>query len=285
MRRKRCCGFMGVSSDGKKAMIRLLMEADRAKATVLLNKDPYHNLYLLGNLEKLGFSHELSQFWGDFSDDGAGVLRGVINRYMNGWAVYGLPDADWPALGNVVDTHPVKAARLQDNPGGVSSLLRFLKTYDCANLAIEELMALPPADFRPLPAPKGVCVRRGVIADLPVLVEFYGNAGDMARTGQAVIRPLQETRLWLAEENSRILSSALTNAETGQLAMIGGVFTQPGARNRGLSQAVCSSLCRELLSMGLAPVLYWQRREAGAVYRKLGFRPIGEWRSVWLQAR
>lgn len=265
-------------------MIRLLTKADKEQVIALLHKDFHHNLYLLGNLEKLGFSHKLSKFWGDFSGDGAGVLRGVINLYMNGWTVYGLPDADWPALGAVVDAHPMKAARLQDNPGGVASLLPFLKTYGCANLVVEELMHLLPAHFRPVSAPNGVQIRPGVLADLPELVEFYGNAGDMARSEQAVVRPLQDTRLWLAKENGKILSSALTNAETKHMAMIGGVFTQPGARNRGLSQAVCSALCQDLFSAGLTPVLYWRQPEAGAVYRKLGFHTIGEWRAVWLQA-
>jgi len=88
--------------------------------------------------------------------------------------------------------------------------------------------------------------------------------------------------LWLAEEQGQIQAAALTNAEAAGMAIIGGVFTRPAARGRGLSQAVCSALCQELLAEGVQPVLYWRNPAAGTVYRKLGFRPIGEWRAVWL---
>jgi hypothetical protein len=263
-------------------MICLLTEADRAATIELLNRDPQLNLYMLGNLEKLGFANDFSQFWGDFAESGARTLRGVINRYMNGWAIYGQPDADWAGLAAVLDQHPVKAARLQDNPGGVPSLLPYLQRYAEERTVVEELMDLVAADFRPQPPPTGVTVRRGELADLAALVAFYADADDMTRTPAAVARPLQDTRLWLAEEHGTILATALTNAETTQLAMIGGVYTKPAARGRNLSQAVCGALCADLFAAQRQPVLYWGKPAAGTVYRKLGFRPRGQWRAVWL---
>lgn len=266
-------------------MIRLLTENDRGPLLALLNAEPQLNLYMLGNLEKLGFAQDLCQFWGDVTEKVSGIIeiRGVINRYMNGWAVYGQPQANWAGLGAVLDSHPIPAARLQDNPGGVASFLPYLQRYNCEKLVVEELMDLSPATFQPVGAPAGVTVRRGSMDDYGALVEFYADAEDMTRTPPGVARPLQDTRLWLAEEHGKILSTALTNAETAQLAMIGGVFTQPSARGRGLSQAVCSALCQDLFATGRQPVLYWGKPAAGAVYRKLGFRPMGEWRAVWLQ--
>ncbi|MEZ4640332.1 MAG: hypothetical protein R2856_36135 [Caldilineaceae bacterium] len=62
----------------------------------LLRRDAALNLYPLGNMASLGFDSEICQFWGDFGADGR--VRGVLNRYMTGWVIYGLPDADWPAL-------------------------------------------------------------------------------------------------------------------------------------------------------------------------------------------
>ena len=107
----------------------------------------------------------------------------------------------------------------------------------------------------------------------------------MARTPAAVERPIRDTRLWLAEEQGEVISTALTNAETSTLAMIGGVYTPPAQRGRKLSQAVCSALCADLLAADKQPVLYWGNPAAGAVYHKLGFRPQGQWRAVWLQAK
>ncbi|MCL4860460.1 MAG: GNAT family N-acetyltransferase [Caldilineaceae bacterium] len=266
-------------------MIRLLTESDRSAVTALLSSEPSFNLYMLGTLEKLGFDQDFCQFWGDFDTEatGQGALRGVINRYMVGWTVYGRADADWAALAQVLDAHPLQADRLQDNPGGTPSLLPYLRRYRTTKLVIEEVMELPKPRFRPAAPPAGVVVRRATIDDLEPLVTFYAGADDMSRTRAGVLRPLQDTRLWLAEEGGLILATALTNAETNQLAMIGGVYTQPAARGRGLSQAVCSALCQDLLGAGLHPVLYWGQPAAGAVYRKLGFHATGKWRAVWLE--
>jgi len=268
-------------------MIRLLTEDDHKSVSTLLNRDPALNLYMLGNMETLGFAQNFCQFWGDWSEaDGTRRLRAVLNRYMNGWTVYGLPDADWPGLARFIDTHPEPATRLQDNPGGIPSFTPFLRRYRVDQLHTEELMALDAVDFSPQPAPDQIVIRRATLADLPALTRFYANAGDMSRSPTGVERPLRDTRVIVAEsiteKDGEIVSSALTNAETGRMAMIGGVFTPVHARGRGLSQAVCSALCASLLADGKRPALYWKHPAAGAIYRKLGFHAVGEWRSAWL---
>ncbi len=265
-------------------MICLLHEADRSAAIALLAAAPQLTLYMRGNLEKLGFARDFCEFWGDVAEEQNGTyhLRAILNRYMTGWSVYGEFATDWRGLGQVLDTHTAGATRLQDNPGGIDTFLPYLRRYYGEQTKVEELMELSQGDFQPITPPADVTVRRGVMDDLPALTKFYATACDMARPPAAIVRPLQDTRLWLAEQNGSVLATALTNAEIQQMAMIGGVFTAPFARGRGLSQAVCSALCAELFAEGKQPALYWANPAAGAVYRKLGFRPIGHWRSVWL---
>ncbi|MCC6166568.1 MAG: GNAT family N-acetyltransferase [Caldilineaceae bacterium] len=264
-------------------MIRPLREAARSAAVALLRAAPYLNLYLLGNIESLGFDQPFCEFWGDF--DGP-VLRAMVNRYMQGWSVYGNADADWAGLAAVVDGHPVDAERLQDNPGGIPSFLPYLRRYEAFKVEEQQVMDLAEADFRPRPAPEGVRVRRASLTDLGALALFYSDAGSMSRSPLGVERPLRDTRLWLAEADGKadgeVLSAALTNAETRDLAMIGGVYTPPQWRNRGLSQVVCSALCADLLATGKRPVLYWHNPSAGRVYARLGFRLRGVWRSARL---
>jgi predicted GNAT family acetyltransferase len=266
-------------------MIRQLREADRDAAQALLETAPYLNLYMLGNIESLGFGHEECQFWGDIDPvepDGSSV-RGIINRYMHGWTIFGRTDANWPALARVLDEHPVPAARLQDNPGGAPSLLPYITNYAAAKVSETQLMDLAAGALRPQPAPSSSLVRRATLADLAPLVAFYADAEQMTRSAPAVARPLHDTRVWVAEVDRTLVAAALTNAETRTLAMIGGVFTKPAWRNRGFSLAVCSALCAELIGSGRKPVLYWETAAAGAVYRKLGFQARGIWRSVWLE--
>jgi GNAT superfamily N-acetyltransferase len=266
-------------------MLRALGPADYDGTVRLLSMSPALNLYMLGNLEKHGFGADFCEFWGDFEDVvGANVTpRAVLNRYMNGWSVYGLPDADWRGLAAVMDDHPEAGTRLQDNPGGIESFLPFLRRYAVDQVTEEELMALRTEDFRPASTLPNCEVRRATLADLDALAALYAEAEHMTRTRAAVERPLRHTRVWTALTGGEMRAAALTNAETSGLAMIGGVYTLPAWRGQGLSQVVCSALCAELLGEGIQPFLYWDTPAAGAVYRKLGFHRVGVWRSAWIR--
>ncbi|MBX3001099.1 MAG: GNAT family N-acetyltransferase [Caldilineaceae bacterium] len=262
-------------------MIRPLAEEDRAQTVALLQRAAAQNLYALGNLDAHGFGADFCQFWGSFGD--GGELQAVLNRYMAGWVVYGASNADWVGLGNVVDRHPIGAERLQDNPGGVGSFLPYLRRYRARIVEEEELMILDPADFRPDERKIAATVCRATLADLPALVALYADAGDMSRSPAAVERPLRERRMWVAVVEGEICAAALTNAEIKDAAMIGGVFTRPDMRGKGLSQAVVSAISAELLALGKTPTLYWVNPVAGAIYHKLGFHPVGTWRAVRLE--
>lgn len=263
-------------------MIRELIEKDRAQTEALLSKAPEYNLYVLGNLRSVGFDQpDLSQFWGDF--DEVGQLRGVINRYMTGWVVYGELDADWNGLGRILDGANPPAQRLQDNPGGIESLLPFIPHYQVSRISIQTFMALYQPDFVSASNRPDIQVRRATIEDIPALVEFYSDAEHMTRSPKGVAQPVRRTRLWLAEMDGEVCSAALTNAETDQVAMIGGVYTPPRYRSNGYSHSVCSALCADLLQDGKRPVLYWETPAAGKVYTKLGFQRIGDWRALRIE--
>lgn len=264
-------------------MIRKLGEADRGATARLLLEALHYNLFMLGNLETLGFESALCEFWGDLSPAGNGEIRGLVNRYMDSWNVYGHAEADWAGLGQVVDRHAVGARRIQDNPGGIASFLPYLQQYQVLRANVQEMMELADADLCRVGAPPESRVRRATLADLGGLIELYANAEQMTRTPEAVRRPLEVTRIWVAEVEGAIRAAALTNAEVLGCAMIGGVYTHPEWRGRGLSTAVCAALCMELIQVGQRPVLYWHTPAAGVVYRRLGFCAIGDWRSIWLQ--
>lgn len=270
-------------------MIRLLHEQDRAAAVRLTQESPVYNLYILGNIDAVGFDRPFCQFWGDVAPDGS--LRAIVNRYMTGWVIFGRPGADWAGLAALMDHHEVQPQRLQDNPGGIPSWLPFLRRYQAAKVDEARLMALDEGDFRPAAPPPGVRVRRAVLGDLDRLVEFFADAGSMSRGASGVERPLRDTRIWLAEPAdppahgpNPIFATALTNAEVSDRAMIGGVYTPPAYRRRGLSMAVCAGLCADLFEDAKQPVLYWENPAAGSVYDRLGFRHLGVWRSVDLKA-
>lgn len=263
-------------------MLRTLTEQDRAEVAALLHRDPELNLYMLGNIDALGFDTDFCTFHGFFGDDGA--LQAVANRYFVNWVIYGLAEAKWDELAAFLDAQG-DAERLQDNPGGIPSILPLLKRLEVESVQVEELMRLDGADFAPQPAPPGVTIRRATLADTDQLVDLYADAGSMTRTRTGVERPLRDATFMVAERAGVILSAALTNAETAELAMVGGVWTPPHNRGQGLARATVSALCAHLIATGKTPVLYWDFPAAGKVYRTLGFKPIGAWRAVRFLSR
>ena len=171
-------------------MIRKLGESDRLAAVDLLNAAPAQNLYLLGNLESVGFDEDICEFWGDFPESSA-RLNGVLNRYMSGWTIFGKRETDWGGLAAIIDGHPISATRLQDNPGGTASFQSYLKRYGARHDHCEELMQLAPQDFCAAQPPAGVRVRRAILDDLDALSALYVDAGEMARSRTGVERPLR----------------------------------------------------------------------------------------------
>lgn len=261
-------------------MIRLLAAADYDPTYTFCNQDPALNLYFLGNLESLGLETDICQFWGSF--DSAGQINGVLNRYMDGWNIADGPDCDYEGFGHILDAHPAGATRLQDNTRHIPSFQPYLRQYRSVLEITEYLCDLDSRDFNPASTPLRLATRRATLADFDALCVFYRNAEDMGRSPRGVERPLIHGRVFIVELDSEIVSSVLTNAETQTGAMIGGVYTPPQHRGKGYAGAAMVALCRSLLDDNLRPVLYYHHPAAGAIYRRLGFRDLGLWRSVRL---
>ena len=262
-------------------MIRLLTTPDYSQIYDFCNQNPALNLYFMGNLESLGVESDICQFWGSF--DAEGQITGVLMRYMDGWNIADGPGCDYAGFGQIVDEHPAGASRLQDNTRHVESFVPFLQRYQEQGSSTEYLCDLDQQDFDPTCKPWPV--RRATMADYDTLCRFYGDAGHMSRTPRGVERPLQDGRVFIVEVENQIVSSVLTNAETRTLAMIGGVFTPPAHRGKGYASAAMVELCRSLIADRIRPVLYYDNPGAGAIYRRLGFKDLGLWKSVYLVCR
>ncbi len=74
-----------------------------------------------------------------------------------------------------------------------------------------------------------------------------------------------------------MICQANSTAETAEAAILGGVATRADWRRQGLASAVMTALCGQLLSEGKKPCLFFENEEAGRIYSRLGFAPIGRW--------
>ena len=87
--------------------------------------------------------------------------------------------------------------------------------------------------------------------------------------------------LFLIEDTEgRVVSAALSSAEGGGAAMLGGVATLDEYRGLGLSTLCVGALCEELFAQGVRSVGLFYLKDnvpAARVYARLGFKPASEW--------
>jgi hypothetical protein len=256
--------------------IRQLDRDDTDDLLDLLYQDPYYNIFMIGNLENMGLDHPDLDYWGSFRD---GQLVGALMRYRAFWNVYDAGGADLKGFAWLMDRRgDVQALHGHDKL--IARLARLLRDYEVKEkrrLHFCRLSELKPA------LTSSHSVRRATLADLPALVAFYSDAEEMSRDEQSVRRCLEQGRIFVTTAGGRIVSAALTNTETQNLAMIGGVYTPPNSRYQGYASACMFAICQDLVADGREACLCYDDPVAEGIYRRLGFEKIGYWRLLLLR--
>jgi predicted GNAT family acetyltransferase len=90
---------------------------------------------------------------------------------------------------------------------------------------------------------------------------------------------LREQLVYVAEVEGIPVSKAATNARGYKVDQIGGVYTVPSQRGKGLAKAVVSELLKEVFSEKQAACLFVKKhnRSALALYERLGFSPMTDY--------
>jgi len=257
--------------------IRLLTAEDERLLHAWLMHDPLYNLFMLGNLEMMGIDAEGLRFWGEFAPGGA--LIGVAMRYRVNWCFDLGDDCDCCRFGALVDDYPDSQV-INGHPHQVNPIVARLQRYTVHETHASYYCRLPLDAALPEPAWP---TRRATTDDVDALVELYATAGMMRRDATSIRRTLAGGRIFVTEVETKIVSAALTNAETSAAAMIGGVFTPVPWRDRGYASAAMTHLCAELVAETKQPCLFYDNPAAGTIYRRLGFQDIGPWNLTRLE--
>lgn len=258
--------------------VRALTRKDEPALHALLMRDPFYNLFMIGDLEMMGLGTKELSFWGRFSP--TGEMIGAAMRYHVSWCFCATEDFDLHSFARLIDDHPDSLV-INGHPDLVDPIVAHLERY-----GVDELHASYYCRLRldsALPAPAWP-TRRATLADVNALTELYASSGMMRRGADGLRHKLEAGgRIVVTEDDGQIVSSALTTAETNDAAMIGGVFTPEPRRNRGYASAAMTHLCAELISERKQPCLFYDNPAAGAIYRWLGFEDIGPWHMVLLK--
>ncbi|HLN62352.1 MAG TPA: GNAT family N-acetyltransferase [Symbiobacteriaceae bacterium] len=235
----------------------------------LLAREPLYNLFPLANLAS-GIGPDL-EVW-------VGETGGLLMRRRSRWMVDAGPEPtrfDFAGAAAVIDafSHDL-VQNMTGRPAGVDPLYAALRRHQ--GVVYEQYFAAlaePPA---PMPYP--ATIRPASAADLDQLTALYATAGDLSRPRSAVEAMLPTC--WVAEKQGEIVSSAYVIAQTEQAAMVGGVYTPPFHRQSGYASALVHAISVWLLAQGRKPCLFYHNPNAGRIYLRLGYRPLGDWRMV-----
>ena len=92
-------------------------------------------------------------------------------------------------------------------------------------------------------------------------------------------RTLREELVFIAEKDGIPLAKAATNARGFAVDQIGGVFTVPDARGKGLGRMVVSELLKRVLREKEGACLFVKKKNRPAIslYERLGFAPVTDY--------
>lgn len=139
--------------------------------------------------------------------------------------------------------------------------------------------------------PDGLTIRRATALDTERLFDIQrqyeieevllpGNAFNAAASRQHLRETLRQQVVLVAEIAGTAVAKAGTNARGLYYDQIGGVFTEPRLRSRGISTMLMTRLIDELARAGKGASLFvkYGNRPALRLYRNLGFREEGGFR-------
>jgi len=273
-------------------MIRPLGRADTAEALALLSARPLQNVYL-EYLVRLGALGALPGFHGAFAD---GHLLGMILiSGTGGTALEARDPAAFPDLASAA-RDSVVAPRHIVGPEEITT--PFWDAYAVPGLAPlwdrrEPVYVIERTDPRP-PRADRVALAQATEADTASVVENSARqyvedlkvdrrAQDPAGFHARHAAEVRDGRWWVVRERGRIAFQVHVGPENAQVVQLGGVFTAPEARGRGVATRAIGALVDRLLERRPAVSLFCDAENAPArrTYEKVGFRPRFFYRS-WL---
>jgi predicted GNAT family acetyltransferase len=263
-----------------------------------LMRAPEHNLFHLGALAEQGLSaepdqgHERSGGWavGVFRN---GALLGVVMALRGTGGIYhSSSDSETLAAVARIVQRKVTGGSLSLLSGHASQLAPLLPLLNDAGVGIADQCYFRTLRREDLRLPDRVssfgAPRLATSADMERLIDFYS-------TGFYSLARLPSPEAWrirlseqlayrtlfvIEDRQGKVASAAMSSAEGGGAAMLGGVATLSEYRGKGLSAWCVGALCEHLFKAGLSSVALFYLQDntpAARVYDKLGFAYAGEW--------
>ncbi|MFL0268075.1 GNAT family N-acetyltransferase [Candidatus Clostridium radicumherbarum] len=258
-------------------MIRKLDQRDNNNLMELIMDEPEYNLYIIGDVENFGYCQDFLELFGEF--DEYGVISAVLVRYFGIFNLYAKDRFDVDGFVNIMKSY--------DKLGMLVGKTQIISRFEDTSLGFNKSELHHFAVLKELKPQfeidKNVIVKKanteyvGRIADLKNMISEFSSGSNNFK--EILINDFKAgtAQGYYIEVDGNMVSYAQTSAENSKSAMIVSVMTDKKYRKKGLASACLKVLCDDLVKQGKTLCLFYRNPEAGAIYRRLGFKEIGLW--------
>jgi predicted GNAT family acetyltransferase len=259
-------------------MLTKAAEQDRLALMEYCLVEPNINLFILGDIEHFGFDSSFQEVW--FQTQ-AGQISAVALRYHDSLIIYSRDgNVDHKELRAILDTRQIRVIS-----GKQSVVDPFFATLG-GKYSRREMVFCELHGFAGLAEDNGE-VEVANAADAMEIAHVYDQisefaglyAADLNLRHQQIANRItsKEGVHMVIRRDGKIISHANSAGETSVSAMIGGILTLPEFRGKGLGSQVISAVCRDLARRGRSACLFYDSKQNGNIFTRLGFKATNNW--------
>lgn len=257
-------------------MIRELTEQDHAEVMRFLLQDPSMNLFIIGDIEAFGYHSAFQKLWGEFH---SGEIKAVLLKYFESYIFYAVnkDHFDVQAFAAIMETNtnPVTLS-------GRADLVEKFEKLPSLNLGKKKVTYFAQCGKK-REIKQIDMIKKATLDDIDRIVTLRNSIAEFTTTEDSknMLKKAIESQTgrtyFLENDKGEIISTVSTTAENSHSAMIVGVCTHKGYRNKGLASKLMTALVNDILDDKQFVCLFYDNPDAGKIYKKIGFEDIGLW--------
>lgn len=251
-------------------MIRKCVEADGEKLMEYLYRDACINLFFIGDIHNFGFDSDFQHVFMDVEDEEIKAVYLIYRDNMCLQSYCGSYDKEFVR-------ELIREYGVRDISGEQSLVEKY---------GFEEMGKCVYCHFACMKEPCGISgdglVERLTIEDAEDIAELSDQVFGRKPSRDGIRDNIEggSGRYYGIKKDGKLVALAGSTAECEGLAMVVGVGTDENNRSRGYATKVVGRLSDDLLKEGKLPCLFYENPAAARIYKKIGYRDIGNWMMI-----
>jgi uncharacterized protein len=235
-----------------------------------LKQEDNFNLFIVEDIKRYGYDNYFFSIWGNF--DTNGNIRSLLIKHFDILTLYSYDNYNVIRFKDLINELHYRVLN------GKADTLKYIESYISYDKErIVNFCALKNIDYIEsyeidLNVKKIRFGKIGKILELYEAIDEFENP-----TIKSIKNNLKSGRGYYIEEDKKIVSMAKSTSESITHAMVVGVGTHPMYRGKGYATKCVVKLCSSLIKENKTPCLFYDNEEAGKIYKKIGFKELGQW--------